>query len=74
MGRKQLFLIIPEGKIHICWNLVLTIFIFLSSLVFPYRIVSGNDPLDWFYWLITIVFLQILLLSLILLVGKVLSL
>lgn len=46
----------PEDKIKIIWNVVLIVTVLLSSLIFPYRILSGQNPFDLLFWIITIVF------------------
>lgn len=45
-----------SSKIKIGWDLLMVIAVFASGLIIPYRIVSGQDPTDFLYWLITIIF------------------
>lgn len=49
-------LIPRNSKIKIGWDLLMVIAVFASGLVIPYRIVSGYDPADFLYWLITVAF------------------
>ncbi len=45
-----------SSKMKIGWDLLMVIAVFASGLIIPYRIVSGQDPTDLLYWLITIIF------------------
>ncbi len=49
-------LISKNSKLKICWDLIIVIAVFVSSLIIPYRVVSGQDHTDFLYWLITILF------------------
>jgi len=49
-------LIPHNSKIKIGWDLLMVVAVFASGLIIPYRMVSGQDPADFLYWLITILF------------------
>ena len=49
-------LISYDSRIKIVWDLIMVTAVFASAIVIPYRIVSGYDPVDFLYWLITIIF------------------
>lgn len=49
-------LISHNSKMKISWDLLIVIAVFASGLIIPYRMVSGQDPADLIYWLITIIF------------------
>ena len=49
-------LISHDSRMKIGWDLLMVIAVFASSLIIPYRMVSGHDPTDSLYWLITIIF------------------
>lgn len=49
-------LISYNSRLKIGWDLFMVIAIFASSLIIPYRMVSGKDPVDFLYWLITVIF------------------
>lgn len=52
----KLPLISHNSRIKIGWDMLLVIAVFASGLIIPYRMVSGHEPADYFYWLITIIF------------------
>ncbi len=45
-----------NSKMKIVWDLLMVIAVFTSALIIPYRIVSGDNPADFLYWLITVIF------------------
>ena len=45
-----------KSRIKIGWDLLLVIAVFISGLAIPYRMLSGRDPADFLYWLITVIF------------------
>jgi voltage-gated potassium channel len=45
-----------DSRPRILWDILMLAVVFWSSLVVPYRMLSGNDQFDWIYWLITAVF------------------
>ncbi|MRR15462.1 MAG: cyclic nucleotide-binding domain-containing protein [Deltaproteobacteria bacterium] len=49
-------LIPHNSKMKIGWDFVMIVAVFASGLIIPYRMVSGQDPADFLYWLITILF------------------
>lgn len=49
-------LIPHNSKMKIGWDFIMVIAVFASGLIIPYRMVSGQDPADFLYWLITILF------------------
>lgn len=49
-------LISHNSKMKISWDLLIVIAVFASGLIIPYRMVSGQYPADFIYWLITIIF------------------
>ncbi len=57
MAEIGLKVLMPENKICIAWNILLTIITLSSSLILPYRVLAGQFSFDWIYWFITFVFL-----------------
>lgn len=49
-------LISHDSRMKIGWDLLIVIAVFASGLIIPYRMVSCQDPTDFLYWLITIIF------------------
>jgi len=45
-----------KSRMKIGWDLLIVGAVFVSALVIPYRMVSGHDPADFLYWLITVIF------------------
>lgn len=49
-------LISHNSRMKIGWDLLMVFAVFASALIIPYRLVSGRDPADFLYWLITVIF------------------
>lgn len=49
-------LISHNSRMKIGWDLVMVIAVFASGIIIPYRMLSGYDPTDFLYWLVTIIF------------------
>lgn len=45
----------PDSRTKVAWDILLAVTVLASSLVFPYRLLSGQDPFDGIYWLVTLV-------------------
>ena len=45
-----------DSRMKINWDLLMVAAVFASSIIIPYRMVSGQDHTDFLYWLITIIF------------------
>lgn len=45
-----------DSKFRISWDLLMVVVVFFSAILIPYRMVSGKDPMDLIYWIITILF------------------
>ena len=52
----KLLLFKHDSNPRIVWDIFMLAVVFWSSLVVPYRMLSGNDRFDWIYWVITVVF------------------
>jgi voltage-gated potassium channel len=56
MKKISLPLIPYDSKFRISWDLLMVVVVFFSAILIPYRMVSGKDPLDLIYWIITVFF------------------
>ena len=45
-----------NSRMKIGWDLLMVFAVFASALIIPYRLISGRDPADFLYWLITVIF------------------
>ncbi len=49
-------LIRHDSRIRMVWDVLMVFAVFYTALLIPYRMISGVDPFDFTYWIITIIF------------------
>jgi len=59
----KLPMISHNSRMKIGCDLLMVIAVFASGIIIPYRMVSGQDPTDFLYWLITIIFCMDIILT-----------
>lgn len=59
----KLPLIPHDSRAKIGWDLLVVISVFASGLMIPYRMVSGQNPTDFLYWLISLIFCMDIILT-----------
>ncbi len=52
-----------NSTMKIGWDLLMVMAVFASGLIIPYRMLSGQNPTDFLYWLITIIFCMDIILT-----------